>query len=211
MEEEADDDAVTVDGDDSELSISVSVGEVSVEVSGRADQVELWYDVLKSDILDHVDEELVRAAAKSTGSPVVTPPTGDGSADESEVRANGDENTVETNDVASGDDETNKSTLDRTLPEYYKMAGGSDLAKKDRALLVGWFLAQRKDGTFTNTAVTEEAKDAQMTLGSNVSRDLRHQVGDGRISKVDESDGSPVYQMTITGEEYVEELLNTAE
>jgi|GEM_PF-2221728 len=201
MDRERDPEAV--DGDGSQLSISVSVGDVSVEISGRADDVELWYDVVKNDILEPLDDEVIRAAAESTGSVAVPTAQGDGGT----AQGSGDEgeSPADTDNPSADNSGTDRRTADDTLPEYYKMTDSP--TKKDRALLVGWFLTQQGDGEFTKVEVEQEAKDARIELGSNVSRDLRYQVGDGHISKVDESDGSPVYQMTRTGDEYVEEEL----
>jgi hypothetical protein len=200
---DGDRDTETVDGDDSELSISVSVGDVSVEVSGRADKVEFWYDVVKNDVLEPLDEETIRAAAESGGPPVATSPVRNETAEENGAQASG--STTDT------DDSTEESVPERTLPEYYDMAGGDDLTKKDRALLVGWFFTQHGDEQFTKAKVADKAEDAQIELGSNVPRDLRYQVADSHMSKVGESEGSPVYQLTRTGEDYVEEELFATE
>ncbi|MEZ3143861.1 hypothetical protein [Halobaculum sp. MBLA0143] len=196
-------DGEVVDGDESELSISVSVGEVSVELSGRADEVEFWYDVLQNEVLEHLDEETIRAAAESPGPAAAPTVYSDGEA--AQVSGNEAESLTDSDTTSADNSETNRRTADRTLPEYYKMTDSP--TKKDRALLVGWFLTQQGDGEFTKPELQQEAKDARIELGSNVSRDLRYQVRDGHISKIDESDGSPVYQMTRTGDEYVEEEL----
>ncbi len=199
-------DAETVDGDDSELSISISVGDVSVEVSGRADKVEFWYDVVKNDVLEPLDEETIRAAAESTSPTAATHYAGGGVTRESEEEANG--SAAGSNTKSTADNGADESMPERTLPEYYNIAGGSDLTKKDRALLVGWFLTQREGvDDFSSGDVEQKAKEAQIAIGSNVSRDLRKQVGDGHIVETNESESPSTYQPTITGQEYVEEEL----
>jgi hypothetical protein len=195
-------DAETVDGDDSELSISISVGDVSVEVSGRADKVEFWYDVVKNDVLEPLDEETIRAAAESSGQ--------NAASTSRHTRTETSEDQI-SEDASEPDNEsgsasaTDEPTRERTLPEYYKMA--DDLMKKNRALLVGWFLTQQGNDEFTRSEIEEKAKNARIELGSNVSRDLRYQISDGHVTKIGTSEGSTVYQLTLTGQEYVEEEL----
>lgn len=195
-------DAETVDGDDSELSISISVGDVSVEVSGRADKVEFWYDVVQNDVLEPLDEETIRAAAESGGQNAVSASR--------HTRTETSEDQI-SEDASEPDNEsgsasaTDEPTRERTLPEYYKMA--DDLMKKNRALLVGWFLTQQGNDEFTRSEIEEKAKNARIELGSNVSRDLRYQISDGHVTKIGTSEGSTVYQLTLTGQEYVEEEL----
>jgi hypothetical protein len=207
---DGDRDTETVDGDDSELSISVSVGDVSVEVSGRADKVEVWYDVVKNDVLEPLDEETIRAAAELTSPTAATHYVGSGATGENEMQTDG--STADSNDETTSDNETSKNIPERTLPEYYNMAGGSDLTKKDRALVVGWFLTQYEDmDNFSSNDVEQKANEAQIGLGSNVSRDLGRHVGDGHMVETNKSESPSTYQPTITGREYVQEELLQAD
>lgn len=177
-------------GDDSSnLTLSVSIGDVSVEASGPSAEAERWFGKLQEEYLDGIDNETVQeAASTSQNSPSYQKP-GQKSTDGS----------------SSKNQSSGKS---RSLAEYYRNTDG--LNKKERALLVGWFL-EKKTGMsdFTQQDIKSKAKEAKIDLGKNLSRDVRNQIGDGHIQVADEQNGSDTYQLTLTGEEYVEEeLLN---
>jgi hypothetical protein len=173
------------DSDPESLRLHVSVGDVTIEVDGPVDEAETWFEALREDYLEGVD---IEAAASSSSSQ--------------------ESSSVETESVENNGTTTESSnTKQRSLPEYYKMADSP--SKRDSALLVGWYLEyvdQQDD--FTKSEIGDTAKSAKITLGKNLSRDLRNQVGDGNLLEVGERGGETAYHLTITGEEYVEgELL----
>lgn len=93
-----------------------------------------------------------------------------------------------------------------TLPEYYKTA--TNPSKRDTILIIGSYLEE--DGyqkEFTKAEIEQRAKGAKISLGANVSRDIREQIKDSHMAKVGERDGKDTYHLTISGEEYVEEEL----
>ncbi|WP_135665204.1 hypothetical protein [Halorhabdus rudnickae] len=170
------------------LHLHVSVGDVTIEVEGPIDDAETWFEGLKEDYLNGVDSEAVAAAAtRST----------------TDATNSSEEKPVSENTGTS----TNKS---RSLQEYYKMA--NNLTKRDAALIVGWYLEYQSDqSNFTRPEVEDQAQDAKIQLGANVSRDLSKQVEESHLQKVDTREGSDVYELTLTGEDYVEDELLSLE
>jgi len=172
------------------LHLRVTVGDITVEVEGPTDDAETWFESLREDYLGEVDDETLEAAADGAG-----------------IAANGGG----AQQVSGTDQSQAASGKSRSLAEYYK--GATDMTKRDAALFVGWYLELHEgEDNFTKPEVEERAKDAKINLGKNVSRDLSNQVGDGHLQKVDERDGKDAYQLTLTGEDYVQdELLGGAE
>lgn len=168
-----------------ELHLRVSVGDITVEAAGPVDEAESWFEALREDYLSEVDTETLEAAANGSGEAVTSPEGGSESV---------------TNAASSS------SGKSRSLTEYYRTT--DDPTKRDSALIVGWYLEYHEDQSdFTKPEVEEQATDAKIGLGANVSRDLSHQVKDGHLEKVDERDGQDAYHLTLTGEAYVEEEL----
>lgn len=172
------------EGESSEsLRLHVSIGNAAVEVEGPAAEAETWFEALREDFLPDVDTTTVETTTSQ-------PPTNPNGASES---------------GGSGGEDCS-STKSRSLPEYYKMAG--DINKRDRALLVGWYLEYHEDESdFTSKEVRSRAQDAKIGLGQNVSRDLSKQVQEGRLDVVNQRNGSDAYHLTRSGEEYVQKDL----
>jgi len=105
--------------------------------------------------------------------------------------------------TATADRSTEKT---RSLAEYYRKA--DNLTKRDTALVVGWYLEYHEDQEdFTKAEVEQRAQDAKIRLGANVSRDLSNQVREGHLHKVGKRNGKDALQLTLTGEDYVEDQL----
>ncbi|QKY18638.1 hypothetical protein [Halorubrum sp. CBA1229] len=165
------------------LRLHVSIGNATVEVEGPAADAETWFEALREDFLPEVNTTTVETTASQP--------------------SNNPDGANESGSSSSEDSVTDKA---RSLPEYYKIAG--DIIKRDRALLVGWYLEYHEDtGDFTSKEVESRAQDAKIGLGQNVSRDLSKQVQEGRLDVVDQRDGSDAYHLTRSGEEYVQEDL----
>lgn len=164
------------------LRLHVSIGNATVEVEGPAAEAETWFEALREDFLPEVDNTTVETTARQPSN----------NPDEASESGNSSEN--------------GSSRKSRSLPEYYKKAG--DIIKRDRALLVGWYLEYHEDeDDFTSKEVESRAQDAKIGLGKNVSRDLSKQVKEGRLDVVDQRKGSDAYHLTRSGEEYVQEDL----
>lgn len=75
----------------------------------------------------------------------------------------------------------------------------------DRALVVGWYLiAARGQDDFTRPEVEEEADRSQVDLGENLGRDLRSNVEKANLAPTgEERDGEDTYEVTETGKEYL--------
>lgn len=176
-------------GDDT-LHLHVSVGDVTIEVNGNVDNAETWFEALQEDYLGDIDPDILAKAIKGDGGPSENP--------EAE----------QSNHSGSSPSSKGKS---KSLTEYYRMADNP--TKQDSALIVGWYLEYHEnESDFTKPEIEERAKDAKVSLGANVSRDLSSQVKNSHLEKVDERDGQDAYHLTLTGEEYVEnELLGSKE
>jgi len=162
------------------LRLHVSIGNATVEVEGPAAEAETWFEALREDFLPEVDTTIVETTASQTS----TNPDG-------------------ASESGSSGGEDSSSGKSRSLPEYYNMAG--DIIKRDRALLVGWYLEYHEDeDDFTSKEVESRAQDAKIGLGQNVSRDLSTQVQEGRLDVVDQRNSSDAYHLTRSGEEYIE-------
>lgn len=169
------------------LHLRVSIGDVTIEVDGPVDDAETWFEALREDYITDIDADTIEAAANGSGSKSPNSETGSNSAQGSGAST-----------------ETTKKS--RSLTEYYRKA--DDPTKKDSAFLVGWYLEYHEDQPdFTRPEVEERARDAKISLGKNVGRDLSNHVKEGRLEKVDERDGNDAYHLTITGEEYVDDEL----
>jgi len=165
------------------LHLRVSIGDVTIEVDGPVDDAETWFEALREDYLSDINADTIGAAAN--GSESGTP------------SAETESNPAEGSNVSTGTVEKSRS-----LTEYYRKA--DDPTKKDSAFLVGWYLEyQEGQSDFTRPEVEERARDAKISLGKNVGRDLSSHVKEGRLEKVDERDGNDAYHLTITGEEYI--------
>lgn len=162
------------------LRLHVSIGNATVEVEGPAAEAETWFEALREDFLPDVDTTTVETTASQPAS-----------------------NSDGANDTTNSNGGNSSSGESRSLPEYYKMAG--DLIKRDRALLVGWYLEYHEnEDDFTSKEVESRAQNAKIGLGQNVSRDLSKQVQEGRLDVVDQRDGSDAYHLTRSGEEYID-------
>jgi hypothetical protein len=172
--------------DDERLNLHVSVGDVTIEVDGPVDEAETWFESLREDYLSDIDTDTIEAAANGSGEVGTAPDSGQ--------------------DTASASTQTG-SGKSLTLPEYYKTAANP--SKRDAILIIGSYLEKyEQQEDFTKGEIEQRAKDAKISLGANVSRDIREQIGDSHMAKVDERDGKDTYHLTISGEEYVEaELL----
>lgn len=167
------------------LRLHVSIGNATIEVEGPVADAETWFEALREDFLPDVDTTTVVTTSRQSST---TPDGG--------------------SEAANSNQEGSSSGKSRSLPEFYKMAG--DLIKRDRALLVGWYLEYHEDaGNFTSKEVESRAQNAKIGLGQNVSRDLSKQVEEGRLDAVDERNGSDAYHLTRSGEEYIDNDLLT--
>lgn len=113
-------------------------------------------------------------------------------------------------ELESDSEESSETKKSRSLQEYFVQA--SDATKRDAALIVGWYLEYQEDqSNFIKSEVENQARDAKVSLGANVSRDLSKQINEGHLMKVDKRDGQDAYHLTLTGEEYVERELLAVE
>jgi len=179
-------------GEDSEpddLHLRVSLGDVTVEVEGPVDVAETWFESLREDYLGGIDSEFVEAAANGGTTP-----------------GNGSSSTQFDTDHTPG----TSSAKSRSLTEFYRTVDTP--TKQDSALIVGWYLEYHQEqDNFTKSEIEEKAKDAKISLGANLSRDISNQVEDGHIERVSERDGQGAFHLTLSGEDYVtDELLNSA-
>lgn len=175
---------MATENEDNNLHLLISVGGVTIEVEGPVDDAEAWFETLREDYLSQIDDDVLEAAA--------------GRITEEQIKGT-------PADPPNFDSKGNKKKS-KSLAEYYKETDNP--TKQESALIVGWYLEYHEDqDNFTSKEIEHRAQDAKISLGANVARDLREQVGQGHLKRVDERDGNDAYYVTRTGEAYIEEEL----
>jgi len=167
---------------DNTCSIELSLGNVSIGVSGPQEFVENQFEELYEnhgfDTID-VNNGDIDGSGELPGNRDVT-------------------------DADEADDES-QPTIDKSLNEI--LSNSEIESMQEKALTVGWFLIRgRGQDDITWDEVKEEAERSQVELGEQVPRDLRKCVGKGYLGPTgDERDGSDTYKITGTGEELLRE------
>lgn len=167
---------------DNTCSIELSLGDVSLGVSGPQGFVETQFDELyEKHGFDAID---------------VSEPAIDVSAD----------NSMGSDDAVGGKpQEESEPTVDAALNE---LLSHSDIkTKQDTTLVVAWYLiAGRGQDDLTISEVREEAERSQVELGEKVPRDLKSNVGKGFLGATGEQrEDEDTYEITDTGKEHLKD------
>jgi len=162
---------------DNTSSIELSLGNVSLGVSGPQEFVEDQFDELYEkhgfDTIEVLNAD-IDVSEHDSGAEAQESPT------------------VEQPDI-------NKS-LNELLQDSEVKTG------KDRALVVGWYLiAGRNQDDITWFEVEEEAARSKVDLGENLTRDLSSNVEKGYLAPTgEERDGEDTYEVTGSGKEHLQ-------
>ena len=163
---------------DNTCSIELSLGNVSISVSGPQGFVEAQFEELyENHGFDTID-------------------VSNGDIDGSGVLPGNQDVT----DADEADDES-QPTIDKSLNEI--LSNSEIESMQEKALTVGWFLIRaRGQDDITWDEVKKEAERSQVELGEQIPRDLRKCVEKGYLGPTgDERNGSDTYKITGTGEE----------
>lgn len=159
-------------------SIELSVGDLSLAVSGSQDFVEKqFYELYESHGFDSLDASKADIEVGVEGSHANEPSGGEDTEPEIEASLN-------------------------------ELLSDSEISMvQDKALAVGWYLiAARGQDDMTWDEVEEEADRSQVELGKKVRRDLRSNVQKGHLGPTGEKrDDSETYEVTESGKEYLRE------
>lgn len=100
-------------------------------------------------------------------------------------------------------DESGRSV--KPISEYLSESDAT--AKRDRVLVIGWYLESIEDqDDFTEAEIERKAENANVALGQSIERDLGNNVEDGYLFPAGERSGEDTFWVTEAGRGHLQDV-----